>query len=662
MSVLQPLILAALPLAALPIIIHLINQRRFQTVRWGAMMFLLAANRMARGYARLRQWLILALRVLALMGLIFALSRPLASGWLGLTAGSRIDTTIVLLDRSSSMSQQEPGASRSKLRAAVEQLSSTFRLLRSNRWILIDSQTRTAHELEKPEDLLRVPEADPTSAAADIPALLDAARQYIRENKTGRTEIWIASDLRRNDWDEQGGRWDGLRSAFLEFPQAIRFHLLAYADRAADNVAVRVTGVRRQRTAKGAELLLSLVITRDQAVDTTTTVPLRIEIEGASSELKVEFAGDRYELRDHPVPLDATQERGWGRVSLPTDGNPADNESYFVFSPPPPRQTILVTDQAAATSALQAAAGIAPDPSLAGNVEVLGPDQLASVDWSAVALVLWQSALPAGETAAALNTLVERGGQILFFPPDTPGSEEFAGIRWKNWEESVNELGVESWRGDQDILANTKDGSALPLGELKVRRLCELSGDLLPLASLKGGKPLVGRLPTDRGGIYFVSTTTAGRDSTFTANGIVLYVMIQRALMAGAAVLGDTRDIAAGDLTGLGDVSTWTRVAGPDESISTDYAYQRGVYSEGPLLVAVNRPAKEDEPRIVEDADLKSLFTGLDFSRVDDRASSFATLVQEIWRSFLLVMMIALVGEAALCIPKIAPKPAGATS
>ncbi len=49
MSFLQPWLLLGLPLVALPIIIHLINQRRFQTVRWGAMMFLLTANRMARG-------------------------------------------------------------------------------------------------------------------------------------------------------------------------------------------------------------------------------------------------------------------------------------------------------------------------------------------------------------------------------------------------------------------------------------------------------------------------------------------------------------------------------------------------------------------------------------------------------------------------------------
>ncbi|MGH9676658.1 MAG: BatA domain-containing protein, partial [Candidatus Acidiferrum sp.] len=49
MTFLQPILLAALPLVALPIIIHLINQRRFQSIRWAGMMFLLAANRMSRG-------------------------------------------------------------------------------------------------------------------------------------------------------------------------------------------------------------------------------------------------------------------------------------------------------------------------------------------------------------------------------------------------------------------------------------------------------------------------------------------------------------------------------------------------------------------------------------------------------------------------------------
>src|SRR5271163_3663680 len=178
MSFLQPMLLAALPLIALPIIIHLINQRRYQTVKWAAMMFLLAANRMSRGYARLRQWLIMAMRMAAIAGLIFAVSRPLSGGWLGLTAGGRADTTTVVLDRSPSMQQVGADARGSKLETGVRQLVTTLETLGSSRWVLIDSNDKKPRELEKIDDLLTAPGASPASASADLAAMLLAALEY----------------------------------------------------------------------------------------------------------------------------------------------------------------------------------------------------------------------------------------------------------------------------------------------------------------------------------------------------------------------------------------------------------------------------------------------------------------------------------------------------
>ena len=141
MSFLQPFLLAALPLASLPIIIHLINQRRFQTMKWAAMMFLLAANRMSRGYARLRQYLIMAMRVLAIAGLIFAISRPLTGGWLGRAGGGKPDTTIILIDRSPSMQQSGAGASGSKLDTGRRQLAQALRTIGSTHWVVVESAT-----------------------------------------------------------------------------------------------------------------------------------------------------------------------------------------------------------------------------------------------------------------------------------------------------------------------------------------------------------------------------------------------------------------------------------------------------------------------------------------------------------------------------------------
>ena len=65
---------------------------------------------------------------------------------------------------------------------------------------------------------------------------------------------------------------------------------------------------------------------------------------------------------------------------------------------------------------------------------------------------------------------------------------------------------------------------------------------------------------------------------------------------------------------------------------------------------------------VVADGRVSGLFKGLDFARVDDQAGSLNALIQEIWRLFLVTMLIALVLEAVLCLPKKVTRPAGATA
>ncbi|MDP1587541.1 MAG: BatA domain-containing protein, partial [Prosthecobacter sp.] len=70
MTFLVPALLFALPLAALPVVIHLIHLYRRRQVKWAAMMFLRMAQRMNKGLSRLRQILILAFRVLAVAAIL----------------------------------------------------------------------------------------------------------------------------------------------------------------------------------------------------------------------------------------------------------------------------------------------------------------------------------------------------------------------------------------------------------------------------------------------------------------------------------------------------------------------------------------------------------------------------------------------------------------
>src|ERR1700709_878808 len=78
--------LAGILLAAIPIIIHLLNRRRFKTVTWAAMEFLLRAMRKNRRRLKFEQWLLLATRCLLVFLLGLALARPLGCENAGLSS------------------------------------------------------------------------------------------------------------------------------------------------------------------------------------------------------------------------------------------------------------------------------------------------------------------------------------------------------------------------------------------------------------------------------------------------------------------------------------------------------------------------------------------------------------------------------------------------
>jgi hypothetical protein len=308
------------------------------------MMFLLAAQRMSKGFSRLRQILILALRVLALLALLFVIARPLAGGWLGLTGGAP-DTVLILLDRSASMEQLNPATGVSKRLAGLRQLSKAISDAVGTRshLLLLDSATAKPVVLPRAEALADVPQAEATDTAADIPGLLQAALDYITTNKTGRTDLWLLSDLQRSDWDAASGRWATLRSAFATL-QGVRFHLLCYPQAAPEDLAVTVTRALRHETPDGAELLIDLRVTRHAAHPQPMELPLRFTVNGITTVFKANLNDNELVLQAHSIPLDKTAKTGWGRVELPTDANPASDIAWFAFANPAPLRSVIVSD------------------------------------------------------------------------------------------------------------------------------------------------------------------------------------------------------------------------------------------------------------------------------------------------------------------------------
>src|SRR5437870_4040544 len=83
-----------------PVIIHLLNRRRFRILDWAAMDFLLQSQRKNRRRVKIEELILLALRVLAILLMGAALARPLLSraGLLDVIGKTGTDIVAVLDD------------------------------------------------------------------------------------------------------------------------------------------------------------------------------------------------------------------------------------------------------------------------------------------------------------------------------------------------------------------------------------------------------------------------------------------------------------------------------------------------------------------------------------------------------------------------------------
>ena len=660
MSFLQPLALIALPLMALPIIIHLINQQRHRTIPWAAMMFLMRAKRMSRGMARLRHLLILLMRVLAIGTLIFAISRPLSGGWLGSVGLSKPDATLILLDRSASMEMQDLQAGESKRSTALKRLA---QLLEQGDYgthlLLIDSASGQMQEVDSPNALLNLPTTGASATSANIPTMLETALAYLNANESGRAEIWICSDLNENDWDIHSGRWNAMRDAFAQL-ESVHHFLLAYTDPPSSNLSVRVENVQRWKRGTDAELILDVLIRRGGSSSDTRRVPIEFEVNNVQSVVEIELDTLGASLQGHRIPIDAKLSSGWGSVSLPGDANPLDNRFFFVFSEPPVRKSVVVSDDKRIGEAFRRALATPMDARLQHHADVIPADRVAEIDWENTGLLIWQAALPSGLVAQQIEHFVNSERVVIFFPPvgapmSNAGDQgwETHALRWGDWQATEgNEVTkVGWWRGDADLLAHVESGDALPLNGLRTYRYRTLEGTGTQLARFDNDAPLLTRVPTDHGGIYFCSTLPTAQFSSLERDGIVFYIMLQRALTEGCLTLAAAAQRDAG-LGILADRDQWESVAPIENTASlSQRELHAGVYREGEYWVAINRSRAEDSAKASPVERVDALFDGLSYRRIDVDVGDTSALANELWRIFLIAMALALILEAVLSLP-----------
>ena len=639
MTFLQPYIFWALPLILLPVIIHFLNRMRHKPQPWAAMRFLISATRSSISNTKLRQFLIMLFRVLALVMLLLFLARPLAGGWLGWALSPAPDAIIILLDRSASMETQI-GAT-TKRQQALQLLADAAKgFEESSHLVLIDSASRAPQEVAKAASLTQLSVTQPTDTAADLPAMLHAAFNWLIENRAGTAEIWIASDAQRSNWQPEDPRWKSIIAQISALSQKVRVRLITLNQAPEANNAIALKELTRRQHADKSELQFVLDLQRNR--NATAPIPITMTLDGARSQSEISLEGQSLRWR-HKVDLGNHPEGGWGSFELPADANHRDNTAYFVYGANTPLRASVVSSSAQSARFLQFAAASGQP------ADLIAPADFANANLTNQSLIIWQEPLPTGPTAERLEAFAQEGGVIIFFPPGKPDAQIFNGLSWGAVQDADAQsvFHIVRWEEDEGPLAKSDEHLSLPLSQTTFLRRQTVIGQKNILAAFDDGTAFLTRQSLGRGEIYFCTVQPTDDWSSLT-DGPVLVPMLQRMLQSGARRLQQASSITCGELSVVDQGKEWTSI---DSTEHKDIRTQAGVYKSGDRLLAVNRPTAEDEPEILDQPEIQKLFGSLPLQLFQEKRVETSQLQGEVWRLFVFAMILFLIIEAVLILP-----------
>ena len=477
--------------------------------------------------------------------------------------------------------------------------------------------------------------------------MLARAAEFLADT-TGRSEVWLASDLQTSNWRPDDERWSAARAALAALPQKPAIRVLSITGPAAPNTAIRVLGSRRS----GDEMLLDLEILRAADSRGTTTLPLTTNLNGSRTTETLTLPGQSLRFQKR-VALPAGGETGSGWLSIPADGNSRDNSTFFAYGPARPIKSVIVAPAGETADYLALAAA----PPGFGNqtVQRIDPANAASIATGDLATILWAAPLPSGPAYDVINRFLTSGGHVIFFPPGISSDASFVDLKWSNPSDApAGKFFIpKDWNHSDGPLRDGVDGTPIPAERLKAIRRQVPLGDATSLARWEDGEPIITRRIVDHGTAWFVGSLPDYAWSNL-GDADVLLPTVQRIIAAGA----DRFD--ASYLTTVGSDAAQP-LPGETRSRSDDYgtpdpanaAYEAGIFRLGERLLAVNRPAQEDNVEILTREQLDQALEGTKFTLLDQAGQATdPSLSRDVWRAFLIAVLFFLISEAVLCLPK----------
>ena len=337
---LNPALLWFLPLAALPVILHLLTLHRLKTVELSTFRFLFDSYVQQRRRMRFLEALLAILRTLFLLFLVFVICRPVVSHWEALFGVGSGRDVVMLVDTSASMNARSGGVTGME-RAKSVALAVAERLKPDDRLTLIrvaaqpkEAFSRFSSDVEAIRD--EIAALEPTASRANFLA----AFTHLFGPQGGKRDkpvVYVFTDCQASGWREVGE--SGVERLVPDDARLVVVNV--GAGESLSNRAVVGTSPREQRAIAGLPVLL-----RPRVVNYSNTEPAEIplsvivdekEVARTSFTLKPGGSATRdivYVPRE-PGPLR-------GRFEIPTDAFPDDDAFLFALSVVPQLKVLLV--------------------------------------------------------------------------------------------------------------------------------------------------------------------------------------------------------------------------------------------------------------------------------------------------------------------------------
>jgi hypothetical protein len=424
-------LLYGLAAAGVPVLIHLLNRRKYREVPWAAMRFLMAAIRKNRRRMRIEQWLLLAVRTLLVLLLVSAMAKPFLETFGTVIAGRRTHRVLVL-DSSLSMGYASGETSRfDQAKALAGQLvkdshrgdAISLILMADPPRVVIGDPTQNLTEVRKEIDELTL-----AHGGTNLAASLEAVGRVLELSPNDQQEVVFLTDMQRASWRPPGDAGPGLKKALERLRERrTRTVVIDLGRNGGENRAVTDLRLETPVVTVGASPLIRAVV-KNFGASTAGEVRVRLTADG---RLGPEQTVDLPPGEDVPVVF--TQpfpSAGDHLIEVSIDGDPLllDNERRLVV---PVRESVsvLLVDGFFKSEPYQAetdylAQALAPSEESPGQprpirVEVVSESQLSRRELEPYdVIVLCNVAQLSPPEVKAIDDYLKQGGGVVIFGGD----------------------------------------------------------------------------------------------------------------------------------------------------------------------------------------------------------------------------------------------------